>query len=99
MPAPVYCAECRAILEEMKLALAGAPPSSERRAEVQANVEAFSQMLQGSEQAAEELFGKLSLRANSPELLEIPRLHTPRMRRAFRRMLDHRTRTGHIAFF
>jgi hypothetical protein len=99
MPARIHCDECRAIMEEFGLALAGDPPPPQRRAEVEANLEAFGQMLQGSDQAADELFGKLSFRAKSPEHLQVPAFHTPRMRQAVRRMLEHRTRTGHIVFF
>jgi hypothetical protein len=54
MPADNHCDECRAIMEEIRLALAGDLASSERHAGPQGNLEAFQQMLQGSEQAEED---------------------------------------------
>jgi hypothetical protein len=99
MPTNFHCEECRAIVDEIHLALAGDLSSRERRAEVQANLEAFKKMLLGSEQAEAELFSKLAFRAKSPEQLRIPALDTEKMRQAFRRLSEHKSRTGHLPFF
>lgn len=95
MTSPIQCDECRAIILELRDALVGAPLSRERRAELQAHSEAFSRMLRGSEEAADELFAKYSFRPKPPELLESPLFRNPRAKQALRKMLEHAVRTGH----
>jgi hypothetical protein len=67
--------------------------SPKLRNEFRSDVDAFSKMIVGTEDG----LGKFQFRAQLPESLRTPECRYPRIREEFRKMLEHNSRTGHMA--
>ncbi len=89
--------ECQAILEELWDALGVArafPDSGELRAARDALLALFREAGE-DEERTEELFRKYRFRPQYPLLLPSTAFLHPKTREVIRRLLEHRTRTGH----
>jgi hypothetical protein len=87
MSDPTRCSECRALLEELRTAgMLVSPLGSDE-------LRGIRKML-GSEEGVEELLTKFPFRPQI-EPLALPVIRYPGFHNLFRKILDHKTRTGH----
>jgi hypothetical protein len=91
---PTRCAECEAILDELRTA-AGVPT----REQIQASREiTLKAILSADEESIEELLEKHPYRVPLDGSIRTPHLDS-KLRAVFRRLWEHRTRTGHSPRF
>lgn len=98
MARPLACTVCQTILEELRAAFAEAS-KSRRTADVGADAEAFVKMLEGSEEALQQLLVRHPFRAETTVPVDPPGMRSPRIQQALRKMMEHAVRTGHSALF
>jgi|HubBroStandDraft_5_1064220.scaffolds.fasta_scaffold1921965_1 hypothetical protein len=86
MSDPTQCSECRAILEELR--------RTGMRVPHPAMDEGIRKMMMGSEEGVDDLLARFPFRPQRTESLK-PSYVYPRFGNLFRKILDHKSRTGH----
>jgi hypothetical protein len=87
MTDPTQCSECRSILNELRIA-GMSPPSRGMH-------EGVRKMMAGSDEGVDELLAQFPFRPEKTESLKPPIYAQPGFANLFRKVLDHKTRTGH----
>jgi hypothetical protein len=91
MSDPAECAECEAILEDLRSA-AGMPSRQQMLAAREITLKAI---LSTDEESIEQLLEKHPYRLQADDRARTPRYLQPQFQAVFRRLWDHRARTGH----